>query len=98
MKKKLIILLTTMLAFASAASGAQIDNLAWNESNISWDYHWYPAGDGKYELAIGSASGPDVASLKIYWQDARGKFRSQEFGDSGDAGSAWYEGPPAGDF
>jgi hypothetical protein len=130
MKKTLIILLTAMLAFARAASSAEIDTLAWNQSNIKrlralgkhsvfrfflrqedpdnemeWnesnlllDYHWYPAGDGKYELAIGSASGPDVASLKIYWQDAPGKFRSQEFGVAGTAGTDWYNGPQSGDF
>jgi FG-GAP-like repeat len=138
MKKTLIIVLTamlaftltTVLAFASAASSAEIDTLAWNQSNIKrlralgkhavfrfflrqedpdnemeWnesnlllDYHWYPAGDGKYELAVGSASGPDVASLKIYWQDAPGKFRSQEFGGAGTAGTYWYKGPQFGDF
>jgi len=130
MKKTLIILLTAMLAFASAASSAEIDTLAWNQTNIKrlralgkhavfrfflrqedpdnemeWnesnlilDYNWYPAGDGKYELAIGFASGPDVASLKIYWQDAPGKFRSQEFGSAGTAGTDWYKGPQAGDF
>ena len=130
MKKILIILLATMLAFASVASSAEIDSLVWNQSNIKqlramgkhavfrflirqedpdnemewteskihWGYNWYPAGDGKYELAIGYASGPDVGNYTVFWLDAPGKVRSQEFGDSGDAGSAWYEGPQAGDF
>jgi hypothetical protein len=40
---------------------AEPDNdLEWNESSISWDYAWYPAGDGKYELAMHSQSGPDI--------------------------------------
>jgi len=34
MKKILIILLATLLAFASVASTAEIDSLAWNQSNI----------------------------------------------------------------
>jgi len=130
MKKILIVLLMTMLAFASAASSAEIDSLPWNESNIKtlramgkhavfrflirqedpdnemewtesnihWDYHWYPAGDGKYELAIGYASGPDIGNFTIYWQDAPRKIRSQGFSDSGQAGAEWYRGPWAGDF
>jgi hypothetical protein len=130
MKKILIILLATMLAFASVASSAEIDSLAWNqsnikkiramgkhavfrfflrqadpdnemewtESNIFWGYHWYPAGDGKYELAIGGASGPDISFLTIYWQDAPGQFRSQEFSDSPQAGAEWYRGQQSADF
>jgi hypothetical protein len=34
MKKILAVLLTTILACASVASGAEIRDLAWNESNI----------------------------------------------------------------
>ena len=34
MKKVLIVLLMTILAFASAGSGAEIDDLPWNEANI----------------------------------------------------------------
>jgi hypothetical protein len=130
MKKILVVLLTAMLAFASAVSSAEIDTLAWNEANIKtlramgkhavfrfllrqedpdnemewtesslhWGYHWYPAGDGKYELAIGYASGPDIGNFTIYWQDAARKLRSQGLGGSGDAGAAWYAGPQAGDF
>lgn len=130
MKKTFIILLITMLAFASAASSAEIDTLAWNESNIKtlralgkhavfrffirqadsvnemeWNesnlllnYDWYPAGDGKYELAIGSASGPDIGYLTIYWQDEPRKIRSQEFSGSGNAGADWYKGPRSADF
>src|SRR5277367_3170484 len=30
--------------------------------------HWYPAGDGKYELAVNSSTGPDNDTLTIYWQ------------------------------
>jgi hypothetical protein len=130
MKKILIILVTTILAFASVASTAEIDSLAWKqsnikklramgkhavfrflirqedpdnemewtESNIQWAYDWYPAGDGKYELAIGYASGPDVGNYTVFWLDAPGKVRSQEFGSSPDAGSDWYKGPESADF
>ncbi len=118
MKKLLIVLLTTILAFASAASSAEIDELAWNDANIktlrSLDeaavfrfvtggdpeqgvsnlsdldmFNWYPAGDGKYELAVGWSSGPEIASLTIYWQDAPRKIRSQEF-----YFPPFYAGPP----
>ena len=130
MKKTLIVLLTTMLAFASAAFSAEIDSLAWNQSNIKklramgkhavfrflirqedpdnemewtesdivWGYDWYPAGDGKFELAIGYASGPDVGNYTVYWLDAPGKVRSQGFGDSPNAGADWYKGPQSADF
>ncbi|MGC2495654.1 hypothetical protein [Candidatus Binatus sp.] len=108
MKKVLIVLLMTMLAFASAGSGAEIDDLPWNEANIKTlralkeaavfrfvtggdpedgglnesnidEFDWYPAGDGKYELAVRSSTGPDVEFLTIYWQDASRKITSQDF-------------------
>jgi len=108
MKKLLIVLLTTILAFASAAFSAEIDDLAWNESNIKtlraldkaavfrlvtdggpeapslydngwFEFDWHRAGDGKYELAVVSATGPEIATLTIYWQDASRKVRSQDF-------------------
>jgi hypothetical protein len=98
MNQILICVLTMMLAFASAAAGAEIDSMAWNQTNIerlqamgkdavfrfllrqvdpdnemewtetslNWDYKWYPAGNGKYELAIGYQSGPDVAYFTIF--------------------------------
>jgi len=56
--------------------------MEWTESNIVWGYDWYPAGDGKYELAIGYASGPDVGNYTVFWLDAPGKVKSQGFGDS----------------
>ena len=123
MKKMLIVLLTTMLAFASVASSAQNiediswdeshikqlraagkhavfrffdhqkdpeNDMEWNESSISWDYAWYPAGGGKYELAMHSQSGPDIGYLTIYWQDAPGKIRSQDFGSAAEASNEWY--------
>ena len=78
---------------------ADPDNeMEWNESNLLLNYDWYSAGNGKYELAVGSASGPDVGGLTIYWQDAPRRFRSQEFSSSGDAGAAWYNGPRSADF
>jgi hypothetical protein len=130
MKKILILLLTTILAFASAAFSAEIDSLAWNqsniktlramgkhavfrflmrqvdphdengwtESNLNWGYDWYPAGDGKYELAIGYSEGPDVGYFTIYWRDAPRNIRSQDFDSAGDAGGAWYKGPLSADF
>jgi hypothetical protein len=107
MKKILTVLLTAILASARVASGAEIRDLAWDESNIKelrafnkaavlrfenetipawakmdksefhfYEYHWYPAGDGKYELAISSQTGPDLSVLTIYRQDAPGKIRS----------------------
>jgi hypothetical protein len=66
------------------------NEMEWNESSLSWDYAWYLAGDGKYELAMHSQSGPDVSGLTIYWQDAPGKIRSQEFGYAADATDEWY--------
>lgn len=124
MRKVLTVLLMAIVASASVAAGAEIRDLAWNESNIktlrafdkaavlrfenetspawakqtesdfhSYEYHWYPAGDGKYELATSSQTGPDLAVLTIYWQDAPGKIRSQEFDSVGDASEDWYEGP-----
>jgi hypothetical protein len=118
MKKVLIVLLTAILAFASAASSAEIDELAWNHANIKTlrtlgkaavfrfvtggdtekgisslsdidMFNWYPAGDGKYELAVGWSSGPDIASLTIYWKDAPRKVRSQDF-----YFPPFYSGPP----
>jgi len=128
MKKISIVLLTTILAFASAASGAEIDYLAWNESNIKTlraldkavvfrfvtggdpeegvsslsdldNFNWYPAGDGRYELAVGWSSGPEIATLTIYWQDAPRKVRSQDFhfppfGGPPEQMDEWYNGPP----
>jgi hypothetical protein len=108
MTKTLIVLLTTMLAFAGAASSAEIADLAWNESNIKtlrgannaevfrfvtggdpeagvsslndlYMFDWYPAGDGKYELATGWSTGPEIATVTIYWQDAPRRIRSQDF-------------------
>ena len=64
--------------------------MEWNESNIHWDDAWYPAGDGKYELAVHSGSGPDIAYLTIYWQDAPGKIGSRTFGSPADATDEWY--------
>jgi hypothetical protein len=124
MKKVLTVFLTAIVASASLAAGAEIRDLAWDESNIktlrafnkaavlrfeneinpawaeqsesdfhSYEYHWYPAGGGKYELAISSQTGPDLAVLTIYRQDAPGKIRSQEFDSVGDASEAWYDGP-----
>jgi hypothetical protein len=123
MKKVVIALLATMLAFSSAALSAQKiedipwdeshikqlraagkhamfrfldrqmdpeNDMEWNESSLSWDYAWYAAGGGKYELAMHSQSGPDVAYFTIYWQDAPGKIRSQEFGGAADATDEWY--------
>jgi hypothetical protein len=129
-KKILILLLTTILAFASAAFSAEIDSLAWNKSNIKtlramgkhavfrflirqvdprdengwtesdldWGYNWYPAGNGKYELAIGYSERPDIGYFTIYWQDAPRKIRSQEFDSAENAGVAWYQGPLSADF
>jgi hypothetical protein len=59
----------------------------------AFDFHWYQAGDGKYELAIDSQTGPDIAHLDIYWKDAPGKFRLQTFGFLTFARcEQWYEG------
>jgi len=66
------------------------NEMEWNDSSIGWDYAWYPAGAGKYELAMHSQSGPDIGYLTIYWQDAPGKITSQEFASAGDATDEWY--------
>lgn len=66
------------------------NDMEWDESSISWDYAWYRAGGGKYELAMHSQSGPDIGYLTIYRQDAPGKIRSQEFGSAADASDEWY--------
>src|ERR1700689_4124842 len=66
------------------------NEMEWNESNIHWDYAWYPAGAGKFELAMHSQYGPDISYLTIYWQDAPGKIRSQQFGIAADASGEWY--------
>jgi hypothetical protein len=70
------------------------------ESSLSWDYKWYPAGSGKYELVMHSQSGPDIGYLTIFWQDAPGKIKSQDFGVGGDATGEWYwkeKGPDVAD-
>ncbi len=66
------------------------NEMEWNESNLHWNYAWYPAGAGRYELAIHSQSGPDVAFLTIYWQDAPGKIRSATFPVLMNASREWY--------
>jgi hypothetical protein len=66
------------------------DDMQWNESSIFWNYAWYPAGAGKYELAINSQSGPDIGYLTIYWQDGPGKSKSQAFASAADATDEWY--------
>jgi len=58
-----------------------------------FEFHWYPAGDKKYELAIDSQNGPEVSWLEIYWQDAPRKFSSQTFEIEGDASEEWYFSP-----
>ena len=123
MGKASVVLLATILAFASVAFSAQKiedipwdeshikqlraagkhaafrvflhqadpDNeMEWTESSITWDFAWYPAGAGKYELAMHSQSGPDIGGLTIYWQDAPGKIRSQEFAYAAEASDQWY--------
>ena len=74
------------------------DENGWTESNLDWGYDWYPVGDGKYELAIGYSERPDVGYFTIYWRDAPGKIRSQEFDSAENAGTAWYKGPLSADF
>jgi len=129
MKRVLIVLLTTILAFASIVFAAgKIGDIAWNESNIKtlrsfdkaavlrvvqriddsdfslsyygeFEFDWYPAGDGKYELAVSTSTGPDISHLDIYWRDAPGKFRSQNFGILAFARiEEWYEGPEFADL
>jgi len=70
------------------------NEMEWTEENIEWDSEWYPAGEGKYQLAVNHQSGPDIGYVTIYWQDAPGKFRSQSFDGAGSAGMQWYEGGP----
>ena len=74
------------------------NEMEWTAENIIWDYEWYPAGEGRYQLVVGHQSGPDIGFATIYWQEAPGKFRSQEFGSAGTAGTGWYEGPQFADF
>jgi hypothetical protein len=66
------------------------NSMDWDEPGMQWDDAWYPAGDGKYELAVHSGSGPDIAYLTIYWQDAPGKIGSRTFGSPADATDEWY--------
>ncbi len=66
------------------------NELLWDEPSTSWDSAWYPAGAGKYELAVHSQSGPDIGYLTFYWQDAPGKIRIQTFGSPADASDEWY--------
>jgi hypothetical protein len=66
------------------------NSLDWDEPGMQWDDAWYPAGDGKYELAVHSGSGPDISYLTIYWQDAPGKIGFQTFGSPADATDEWY--------
>jgi hypothetical protein len=66
------------------------NEMEWNEPDIGWDHAWYPAGGGKYQLAVHYQSGPDIGYLTFYWQDAPGKIRSQEFASAGDASDEWY--------
>jgi hypothetical protein len=58
-----------------------------------FDFNWFPTGDGKYELVIDCASGPDISSTMVFWRDAPGKFRSQGFGSADVNGYDWYPGP-----
>jgi hypothetical protein len=120
MGKTSVVLLATILAFASVAFSAQkIEDIPWDESHIKqlraagkaavlrfvqktddsdfslsdygeFEFDWYPAGDGKYELAVSSSTGPDISYLDIYWRDAPGKIRSQEFIYAAAASDQWY--------
>lgn len=120
MGKTSVVLLATILAFASVAFSAQkIEDIPWDESHIKqlraagkaavlrlvqktdesdfslsdygeFEFDWYPAGDGKYELAVSSSTGPDISYLDIYWRDAPGKIRSQEFTYAAEASDQWY--------
>lgn len=74
------------------------NEMEWTESSLHWNYNWYPAGDGKYELAIGYSSGPDIGYFTVFWHDAPGKIRSQDFDSGGDASEKWYDGPFAADL
>jgi hypothetical protein len=129
MGKTSVVLLATILAFASVAFSAQkIEDIPWDESHIKqlraagkaavlrlvqktdesdfslsdygeFEFVWYPAGDGKYELAVSSSTGPDISYLDIYWQDAPRKFRSQNFGFLAFARiEEWYKGPQFADL
>ena len=44
----------------------------WELSDLSdlASFNWYPAGDGKYELAVIFSTGPEIATLTIYWREA----------------------------
>jgi hypothetical protein len=65
-----------------------------SESDLPvFDFDWYPAGDGKYELVIGYSYGPDISSTLVFWQDRPGKFHSQGFGAAAVNGYDWYPGP-----
>ncbi len=70
------------------------NDLGWTLNDVFFSYDWYPAGDGKYELAVGSQSGPDIGLPDIYWRDAPGRIRSQAFGIVGDASEEWYDDGP----
>ena len=120
MGKASVVLLATILAFASVAFSAQkIEDIPWDESHIKqlraagkaavlrlvqetdesdfspsdygeFEFDWYPAGDRKYELAVSSSTGPDISYLDIYWRDAPGRIRSQEFTYAAEASDQWY--------
>jgi hypothetical protein len=77
---------TAVLRFYLEEAGPDV------KPGIYW-FHWYPAGDGKYELAIYYASGSDISYLTVYWQDAPGKIRSQDFGVVVGFGDNWYKWP-----
>ena len=66
------------------------NEMEWNESSLYWDYKWYPAGGGKYELAIHYQfrSGHRLSDLLL--AGCARKDRSQEFGSAGDASDEWY--------
>jgi hypothetical protein len=60
---------------------------------VEFHFDWYQAGDGKYELVVDSDTGPDIANETIFWQDAPGKIRSQDFDSSLIERVDWYKGP-----
>src|SRR5260370_199733 len=73
--------------------------MKFTESSLGFGFDWYRSDDRKYELAINSQSGSDMAHLDIYWKDAPGKFRSQNFGILEVARvEEWYEGPEFADL
>jgi len=37
------------------------NEMEFTESSLGFGFDWYPSGDRKYELAINSQSGPDIA-------------------------------------